>query len=545
MNARDRVFTLAMRLYPEPQRLSYSEGICCARATPKEKIDPERSPKNGYTLHIQPSGIDIVAFSEEAAFHARKTLEQIINQHEHEIPCLTIEDWPDLAVRGYMLDISRCKVPKQESLYELVDLLASLKYNQLQLYTEHTFAYAKHETVWAEASPLTSTEVRTLDSYCRDRYIELVPNQNSFGHMERWLRHPSYQHLAESPNGFEHPISGWKRYGSTLKPTPASAAFTRSLFAELLPNFSSRQVNVGGDEPWELGQGASKKLVASQGKTRIYLDHLLRIQESVQKLGFSMQFWGDIIISQPELASELASDTTALLWGYEADHPFAEQCRAMQTAAVDFYVVPGTSTWNSIGGRLYTARPNIEEACRQAKRYEAKGVLLTDWGDNGHQQSHKLSVFPILQAAEAAWSRTGTDPELFLTQLSPYPLSKSEYKTIDNLSSIAGSFSKYLHNASWLNKTLFAHEEHYRSLKESLLESELVAALERLKSINVNGELDLARNLLSYAALKGLAIKAGKRPAKIPPEYLAAFKHYWLARNRPGGLAESLSYFPS
>src|SRR6185369_4793545 len=102
-----------------------------------------------------------------------------------------------------MLDISRDKVPTMKTLYELVDLLASWKINQLQLYTEHTFAYRNHEDVWKKASPMTAEEIRDLDEYCAERFIDLVPNQNSFGHMERWFEHPEYLQLAEAPNGYE------------------------------------------------------------------------------------------------------------------------------------------------------------------------------------------------------------------------------------------------------------------------------------------------------------------------------------------------------
>ncbi|GAH23368.1 unnamed protein product, partial [marine sediment metagenome] len=105
------------------------------------------------------------------------------------IPCLEIKDFPDFPHRGVMLDISRNKVPKMETLYALIDLLSKLKINQFQLYTEHTFAYQGHEQVWKDASPLTGEEVLALDDFCRKRFIELVPNQNSFGHLHRWLKH--------------------------------------------------------------------------------------------------------------------------------------------------------------------------------------------------------------------------------------------------------------------------------------------------------------------------------------------------------------------
>ncbi|MBD5782080.1 family 20 glycosylhydrolase [Pelagicoccus sp. NFK12] len=538
-----------MHLLPQPKSTTPLEGsLVDSPSDPSVQISSS-APKNGYRLTISPNSIAISAASEEAAFYAKATLAQILVQHPQGVlPCLEIEDWPDLEVRGYMLDISRCKVPTQASLYELVDLLASLKYNQLQLYTEHTFAYRDHERVWANASPLSPEDILDLDAYCRERFIELVPNQNSFGHMERWLRHPEYHHLAESPDGFEHPISGWKKYGSTLKPTPESADFVDSLFAELLPNFTSKNVNVGGDEPWELGQGYSKSAVEAQGKTRVYLEHLLRIQKKVQARGYRMQFWGDIIINQPELAAELGPDITALLWGYEVNHPFEAHCQAMHAAGAKFVVVPGTSTWNSIGGRLYTALPNIDQAAENAHRHCAAGLLLTDWGDNGHHQSHLLSVLPILQAAERAWNcNAETTPSLkdAAVKLIPEPLSDSEYASVVALSDIANGFSTYLHNQSWLNKILFATAETYSKLASQLDKGELERAHAALNQSAASGEIELARELLAYAARKGLSLLKGQLPPSLPLEAIERFKTFWLTRNRPGGLEESVSHFPT
>ncbi len=148
----------------------------------------------------------------------------------------------------------------------LIDALALLRYNELQLYTEHTFAYAEHATVWEHASPMTAAEIREIDAYCSACGIELVPNQNSFAHLERWLRHDAYKHLAECPDGFEHPIAGWRTFGGTLAPTEESAAFIDTLYEEFLPNFTSKQLHIGCDEPWELGQGRSQERVGREGK---------------------------------------------------------------------------------------------------------------------------------------------------------------------------------------------------------------------------------------------------------------------------------------
>ena len=64
------------------------------------------------------------------------------------LSAVKIVDWPDYPNRGIMFDITRDRVPTMATLYELVDFWASLKLNQLQLYTEHTFAFRGHEVVW-------------------------------------------------------------------------------------------------------------------------------------------------------------------------------------------------------------------------------------------------------------------------------------------------------------------------------------------------------------------------------------------------------------
>ena len=77
----------------------------------------------------------------------------MLRQAKSSIRCCEIKDVPDFANRGVMLDISRCKVPTLTTLKTLIEQFADLKYNQPQLYTEHTFAFTDHETVWRDAHP--------------------------------------------------------------------------------------------------------------------------------------------------------------------------------------------------------------------------------------------------------------------------------------------------------------------------------------------------------------------------------------------------------
>jgi hexosaminidase len=371
-------------------------------------LQPGDEQSEAYALDIDVAGVSIRASSPVGLFYGVCTLAQLLKLGTRagavSLPLLEIEDQPSFARRGVMLDISRDKVPTLATTLALVDLLASLKINELQLYMEHTFAYAGHEPVWANASPFTGAEVEELDRFCRDRYIDLVPNQNSFGHMQRWLSFEPYRsELAEAPSGFEHAWNPTREpYG--LCPTdPRSLTFLNGLYDQLLPHFTSRTFNVGLDETFDLGLGRSKLACQERGTERVYLDFLKQIHETLGRRGFTMQFWGDIIIKRPELIPELPQDAIAMEWGYEHDHPFAENVAKFAAAGLRFYVCPGTSSWNTIAGRTENALLNIAAAVKHGAAHGALGVLNTDWGDNGHLQPLCASYIGFMAGAAMSW----------------------------------------------------------------------------------------------------------------------------------------------
>ncbi len=358
----------------------------------------------GYVLTIKDGGVVIEAPHPVGIFYGVCTLIQIVEQTGRTLPCLRINDHPDFVARGVMIDISRDKVPTMDTLFMLIDMLAGWKINQVQLYTEHTFAYRNHPDVWARASPLTGEEVLALDAYCRERFIDLVPNQNSFGHMHRWLIHPRYAALAEIHGEFQAPWGTMQGPFSLAPEDPGSIELVRSLYDELLPHFSSRLFNVGCDETIDLGQGRSRDICTQRGTGRVYLDFLLKLYDAVRQHGRTMMFWGDIVNNHPELIGELPRDLIALEWGYEADHPFDRNCERYAAAGIPFYVCPGTSSWQSIAGRTDNALGNLRNAAEHGLKHGAIGYLITDWGDMGHWQVLPVSFLGFAMGAAFAWA---------------------------------------------------------------------------------------------------------------------------------------------
>jgi hexosaminidase len=372
-----------------------------------------------YRLMIDAGGITVAGTDAPGLFYGVCTLIQLIRLHTSanpgdplRLPGLRITDWPDFPHRGVLLDVSRDKVPTMETLFDLIDLLASWKINQVQLYMEHTFAYKGHEAVWQHASPLTGDEIEALDAFCQMRHVELVPNQNSFGHMHRWLIHEPYRRLAECPDGIAHPFSPSREPYGLCPVDPGSLALLADLYDQLLPHFGSRQFNVGLDETFDLGQGRSAARCKAKGLERVYLDFLKDIHRLVTERGRTMQCWSDMLRQRPDLLGELPKDIIILEWGYEADHPFTEHNRLFATAGLQVYVCPGTSSWNSLAGRTENALANLRNAAEAGRATGAIGFLTTDWGDNGHLQPLPVSYLGLLAGAGFSWcSADAADPQ--------------------------------------------------------------------------------------------------------------------------------------
>jgi len=548
--------------------LAEREGIVAA-------IDHKAVRKReAYHLTIGDERIGIVARDGAGLAYGFATLTQLVRQFGRRLPQLHIEDEPEFANRGVMLDVSRDKVPTMATLYGVVDMLAEWKVNQLQLYMEHTFAYDRHRAVWKDASPFTGEEILALDAYCRERYIELVPNQNSFGHMQRWLTKKPYNDFAEAPRGAKMP---WGKIPPfTLDPAdPRSLQLIDGLYSELLPHFTSRQLNVGCDETFDLGQGKSKAACEKLGTGRVYLDFLLKIHALCEKYGRRMMFWGDIIMQHPELIDEIPRDVTALEWGYEADHAYDVDTRAFRKAGVPYCVCPGTGSWISLIGRTDNAVENIRSAATNGRKHGAVGLLNTDWGDNGHMQPLPVSYLGFLYGAAMSWSpscsdhvdlpralslhafddptgvtgrvacdlgnayqingarsRNGTLPAqmYFLPLDNDWPMHRVRAGGFEDTSAQLAELAGRLGASRMRRPDAEQIVDEYRCAVEM---ADAGAAIGAAKYARVTGA--------SASKLRPMYRRAAKRLDALLPEY----ERLWLARNRPGGLRDSTARLTS
>lgn len=350
-------------------------------------------------------------------------------------------------------------------------------------------------------------------------------------------------------------------YQATLAPGEEALAFIDRLYAEFLPNFTSSVLNVGCDETIELGHGRSRELCGERGPRRVYRDYLAGLTRLAARYGRTVQFWGDIILEEPELIAQIPEKVTALLWGYEANHPFREQCAAFRRAGVPFYVCPGTSAWNSIAGRTANMLANISSAARCGCEAGACGLLLTDWGDGGHHQYWPISWPGIAAAAGWSWN-AAAEIEPLIPAAVDFAFNPGGDGTLGTCLLEYGRIPEQFAHPGVNCSNFWAimnrpERKNSLALLQQATRQEIASAARKLSALRrrleihppkaprlVLDELDNSSALVQFA-LESMAARKGKRIDRaacndLLRHVIGRHRDLWLARNRAGGLRESM-----
>lgn len=293
---------------------------------------------------------------------------------------------------GWMFDIARDQSPSLDLLERLGEQTLAAGYNTWGLYLEHRYAYPSAPFAMAPGA-VTPEMVRRLVSRFSPRGLRIVPFLNTLGHMEGFIRSEGGHYLAESDNV----------YSLQICPSRAECVnFARRLIADVLPDFDSELIHLGGDEAWELGNcPRCAERAKSIGKAGLYAEHFGPLCRWVLEQGRRPGLWGDMLLKHPEAMSHIPKETLIFDWQYFG-RP-AESTRRFREAGFEVVCCPSVQTYNSGWCFLDATQRNIDEHAEDARALGAEGVLLTTWEFTFF--SHYAAIYPLIFAAGLRLSR--------------------------------------------------------------------------------------------------------------------------------------------
>lgn len=350
--------------------------------------DPE-----GYVLGVTHDQVVVAGRSPAGVFYGLQTLKQLVHGQSADayIQGAWIADWPAMRWRGVSDDISRGPVPTVEYVKRQLRTMAAFKINMHSFYMEHTFASRSHPLIAPDGGSLTPAEIRELVAYARRYHIELVPEQQTFGHLHKALKLEKYNELAETP------------YGDVLSPQQeGSYKLVADWYRELNELFPGKFFHIGADETFELGEGQSREAVKARGVGAIYFEHLRRVQDILKPYNRRLMFWGDIALHHPDLMGQIPRDMIVMNWTYGPRPSYISYIKPFKDAGLDQFVCPGVHSWNQIFPNTDAAIININNFARDGQASGALGMLNTSWDDDG-ESLFEMTWYGIVLGAAASW----------------------------------------------------------------------------------------------------------------------------------------------
>ena len=347
----------------------------------------------GYLLLADSSGAHVIGATAAGVFYAVQTLKQLVNGNGTSavLQAATIRDWPAMKYRGFHDDLSRGPIPTLAWQKAQIRRFAAYKLNVYSPYYEHSLAYSANPLIAPPKGAMSRDEVRELIAYAAKYHIDVIPEQEAFGHLHHVLKYELYNELAETPHG--HVLAPGK---------PGSMTLIKSWFAEIDSLFPSRFVHIGADETVELGRGQTRDRVQAEGLGRVYLQFLRDINSALKPNGKRLMFWADIAMESPQLVSILPKEMIAVCWDYWSFNGFERCLKPFADAGMETWVAPGVNNWNVVYPNNATALRNIQAFVRDGQKFGATGMLNTNWDDDGDALFEQVWA-GVLFGAAASW----------------------------------------------------------------------------------------------------------------------------------------------
>lgn len=364
---------------------------------------PATLSDEGYVLVANAKEVVVAGKTVAGTFYGLQTLKQLVRGETGNtfIPGVRIIDWPAMRWRAVSDDISRGPVPTVDYIKRQIRTEAFFKLNMHSFYMEHTFASESHPLIGPAGGSLTPAEIRDLVAYARRYHVELVPEQQTFGHLHKALRLEEYAELAEIP------------HGDVLSPQQEGTyKLVADWYRELNELFPSQFFHIGADETFELGEGQSREAARARGVGAIYFEHLNRVREVLKPYNRRLMFWGDIALRHPELIGNVPKDMIVMNWQYGARDDFSAVIKPFKDAGLDQFVCPGASNWNQIFPNLDNATKNIVNFVRDGQNAGAIGMMNTTWDDDG-ETLFESTWYAIVLGAAASWQEGAVDVQKF------------------------------------------------------------------------------------------------------------------------------------
>ena len=501
-------------------------------ALPVPGEHPGPDSREAYSLKATGEGVELTARSSAGLYYAAQTLAQLVEGHgaEAELPEVEIRDWPALAYRGIMMDMSHGALPTEREVKRQLNFLARWKNNQYYFYNEASIELAGYPLL-NPTGRFSQAAVRRIVAYGRERHIDVIPCLELYGHLHDLFRVEKYSGLSDVPHGTEFDPRN-----------PQVMALLTDWAGQIAALFPSPFVHVGFDETFQI-EVAARQGGAGAEPTRLFVQQLSNVAGLFRHYGKTVMAWGDIMVKYPGIVSQLPPGLIAIAWEYDPDYArhYQRWLGPLVQQHVPHMIATGVTCWNQLSPDFARSFANIDTFLEAGRKSGALGMMNTIWTDDA--QNLVRQAWPgMAYGAAAAWQSQPIDHATFFSNYArltyPPEVAPEVAQALKDLDASETDYQKVFGRETMLvlwsdpfaPGNLKRTTEHMADLRQARLEAEDAEA-RLVKALATAGDPVTLKSLLVASRLLDYA---GQR-FETAPELEAMWKQ--LGPTRPGGNA--------
>lgn len=406
---------------------------------------------------------------------------------------------------GLMVDCSRNSVMTVNTVKRLIDLISSLGYNSLQLYTEDTFTVENEKYFGYLRGRYSFEELRQIDEYATGKGITLIPCVQTLAHLSKIFRWKPYWNINDCND-------------ILLVQSDRTYELIDNIFSSLSKCFTSRIVNIGMDEAHMLGLGKFKDLHGDCDRSEIMRKHLGKVLGIARKYGFKCRMWSDMFFrlagggdyynSDEKISVKAPDDLELIYWDYysvDSDR-YSKMIGAHKRLTENLCFAGGLWSWTGLVPHNAYAIKASKCAMKECIRGGVDRVFFTAWGDDGGFCS-PFSVLPAVFAV-SEYAKGNFDDESVKQKFSEkFGVSFDSYMTVDKPNEISTENEADIVNPS----KYLLYNDTFSGMFDSAVPDgsnrKYARIAEELQSCGSFGEYDFIKQPL-IALCKCLSVKA-------------------------------------
>ena len=414
--------------------------------------------EEGYQLRMTPDRVNIQAKTAKGIFYGMQTFMQLLPAEIEspakvkgiiwEAPCVSVDDAPRFAYRGFLLDPCRHFIPV-ENVKKHLDVLSLFKVNTMHWHLTDDQGWRIEIKKYPKLVEIGSTrmegegvehsgyytqeQIKEIVAYAAERYITIIPELELPGHeLAAIAAYPELSCKGQSVK----PRIIWGVEDVVMCPGKETMfTFLSDVIAEMVPLFPGTYFHIGGDEcpksSWKSCPACQARIKAEGFKTdkrhtaEEYLQSYVvrRMEKVLKQYGKRIIGWDEI------LEGGLSPEATVMSWrgeigGIEAALQNHDVIMTSHGNGMYLDQYQGDSKIEpvSIGGyttleRVYSYNPVPDTLVAMGKADYVKGVQCNNWSEYMYSTDiMEYRMYPrALALAEIAWT----------------PLAKKDYKDFE------------------------------------------------------------------------------------------------------------------